>query len=516
MRPTVKRPIWQARIKLPREPAVRVSTCLTDFEEARVWAEDQYEQLRFKQKQGLTIRSKDAAFVCDDFLAWMKQEAEAGRIELGKLKDYQGAITKFIRYYFESTKIDAISDGKIDAYHQWRLDYWTTGPGSEEQEVTYVRNGREITSKRRAHHFVTGRRSNYENTMLRQIFEHARRRGWTSTHQIPRIRNHKVKMQRRPDFSRKELTQFRKVLRKRIKEAPAGMKKRSRQLLLDFVMLMSHSGMRPCEAQSLRWCDIETIDHTGDGKLTQFHVRGKGKVRAFVPLVEAVLSVRGIKERRLAWLEENGGELDENEPVLARPDGTPVKSFKNSFNSALTLIAYAGDNPNREGLRDTPERVVRAYDEFFSGYHLAARDVLKTTFSETGAYDEMVVLTDIDFESHCEHHMVPFVGAAHIAYLPNKTVVGISKLARLVEVYAKRLQIQEKMTTQIADNLNITLKPKGVAVVVEAQHQCMTSRGVKKKNVKMVTSCMTGVFREDGRTRSEFMNMIGNPRNRGS
>ncbi len=124
-----------------------------------------------------------------------------------------------------------------------------------------------------------------------------------------------------------------------------------------------------------------------------------------------------------------------------------------------TLIAYAGDNPNREGLRDTPDRVVRAYDEFFAGYHMSATDVLKTTFSESGAYDEMVVLTDIDFESHCEHHMVPFIGTAHIAYLPNKTVVGISKLARLIDVYAKRLQIQEKMTTQIADNLNMTLKP---------------------------------------------------------
>ena len=180
-----------------------------------------------------------------------------------------------------------------------------------------------------------------------------------------------------------------------------------------------------------------------------------------------------------------------------------------------TLIAYAGDNPNREGLRDTPDRVVRSYKEFFAGYHMSATDVLKTTFSESGAYDEMVVLTDIDFESHCEHHMVPFIGTAHIAYLPNKTVVGISKLARLIDVYAKRLQIQEKMTTQIADNLNMTLKPKGVAVVIVAQHQCMSTRGVKKPRVKMVTSCMTGDFRTDEKTRAEFLNMIGNPRNGG-
>ena len=161
---------------------------------------------------------------------------------------------------------------------------------------------------------------------------------------------------------------------------------------------------------------------------------------------------------------------------------------------------------------DIPKLVVKAVLEVFAAYDKSAWEVLSTSFSETGYYDEMVLLTDIEFESHCEHHMVPFVGRVHIAYLPDQTVVGISKLARLVEVYARRLQIQEKMTTQIADNLNITLQPKGVAVVVEARHMCMTMRGVQKKTVKMVTSCMTGAFREDAKMKSEFLAMIGSPR----
>ncbi len=181
-----------------------------------------------------------------------------------------------------------------------------------------------------------------------------------------------------------------------------------------------------------------------------------------------------------------------------------------ALEAVRTLLAYAGDNPNREGLVDTPDRVVRAYDEFFSGYQQSSWEVLSTSFSETGSYDEMVALTDIEFHSHCEHHMVPFVGVAHVAYFPDKTVAGISKLARLVEVYARRLQIQEKMTTQIADNLQITLQPKGVAVVIEGHHMCMSSRGVGKQRAKMKTSCMTGVFRDDPTVRAEFFSLIGN------
>ena len=174
-----------------------------------------------------------------------------------------------------------------------------------------------------------------------------------------------------------------------------------------------------------------------------------------------------------------------------------------------TLILWAGDDPKREGLRDTPARVARAYEEFFAGYGQDPAEILKRTFSEVEGYDEMIVMSDIRFESHCEHHMVPIIGKAHVGYLPDKRVVGISKLARLVEVYARRLQVQEKMTVQIADTLQEILHPRGVAVVIEAAHQCMTTRGVHKSDVAMVTSRMLGAFRDNGETRREFLTMIG-------
>jgi GTP cyclohydrolase I len=174
-----------------------------------------------------------------------------------------------------------------------------------------------------------------------------------------------------------------------------------------------------------------------------------------------------------------------------------------------TLIQWAGDDPAREGLRDTPGRVVRAYEEFFAGYDQDPSEILARTFSEVEGYDEMIVMNDIRFESHCEHHMVPIIGKAHIGYLPDKRVVGISKLARLVEVYARRLQVQEKMTVQIADTLQEVLKPKGVAVVIEAAHQCMTTRGVHKPGVGLITSRMVGAFRDDASTRREFLAVIG-------
>jgi GTP cyclohydrolase IA len=173
-----------------------------------------------------------------------------------------------------------------------------------------------------------------------------------------------------------------------------------------------------------------------------------------------------------------------------------------------TLIRWAGDNPDREGLVGTPDRVVRSYQEFFVGYQEDPVDLLARTFEETDGYDEMVLLKDIRFESHCEHHMVAIIGKAHIAYLPRRRVVGISKLARVLEVYAKRLQIQEKMTAQIANTIQEVLDPLGVAVVVEAQHQCMTTRGVHKPGVSMVTSRMLGVFRDDPTTRRELMSLI--------
>jgi GTP cyclohydrolase I len=174
-----------------------------------------------------------------------------------------------------------------------------------------------------------------------------------------------------------------------------------------------------------------------------------------------------------------------------------------------TLIRWAGDDPDREGLVATPGRVVSAYEEWFSGYGQNPRDYLQRTFDEVGGYDEIVLLRNIRFESHCEHHMAPVLGRVHIGYLPRNRVVGISKLARLVDVYAKRMQTQEKMTAEIAGCLEAVLKPFGVAVVVEAAHQCMTTRGVHKTDVTMVTSRMLGAFRDQAQTRQEFLSAIG-------
>ncbi len=173
-----------------------------------------------------------------------------------------------------------------------------------------------------------------------------------------------------------------------------------------------------------------------------------------------------------------------------------------------TLIRWTGDDPGREGLKGTPERVTRAYEEYFAGYHDDPVEILQRTFEEVDGYDEIVLLRDIRFESHCEHHMAPILGRAHIAYLPNHRVVGISKLARLVEVYARRLQIQEKMTAQIANTIQEVLQPLGVAVMIEASHQCMTTRGVHKPGAALATSRMLGAFRENAATRREFLAML--------
>src|SRR5579862_1133038 len=197
--------------------------------------------------------------------------------------------------------------------------------------------------------------------------------------------------------------------------------------------------------------------------------------------------------------------MPEDAPETLRPTRAEAEE------AVRTLLRWAGDDPAREGLAGTPERVARAYEEWFAGYHEDPEELLQRTFEETEGYDEMVVLKDIRFESHCEHHIAPIIGKAHVAYLPNARVVGISKLARLVEVYAKRLQIQEKMTAQIANTLDEVLQPKGVAVVIEAAHQCMTTRGVHKPGVNMVTSRMLGVFRNDPTTRREVLAMIGTP-----
>ena len=183
-------------------------------------------------------------------------------------------------------------------------------------------------------------------------------------------------------------------------------------------------------------------------------------------------------------------------------------SRKQAEEAVSTLLRWAGEDPQREGLVDTPKRVAKAYEDWFSGYKDDPVRYLRRTFEEVDGYDEMIVLRNITFESHCEHHMAPIIGKAHIGYLPDTKVVGISKLARVVEAFARRFQVQEKMTAQIANCIEDVLKPKGVGVVIEAVHQCMTTRGIHKSNVSMVTSQMVGAFRKDARTRAEFLRMI--------
>jgi len=201
---------------------------------------------------------------------------------------------------------------------------------------------------------------------------------------------------------------------------------------------------------------------------------------------------------------ERPADLSEPSP-MARPTRDEAEE------AVRTLLRWAGDDPSREGLAGTPSRVANAYEEYFAGYGVDPMDLLQRTFEEVDGYDEMVLLRDIPFESHCEHHIAPIIGKAHVAYMPGHRVVGISKLARVVDAYARRLQIQEKMTAQIANAIQDVLQPKGVAVVIEAAHQCMTTRGVHRPGVAMVTSRMLGLFRSDARTRREFLALIGSP-----
>lgn len=195
----------------------------------------------------------------------------------------------------------------------------------------------------------------------------------------------------------------------------------------------------------------------------------------------------------------------------AKPGAVIRPSVDEAQDAVRTLIRWAGDDPAREGLIETPDRVVRAFEEWFQGYREDPKELLSKTFEEMNGYDELVILRNIRFESHCEHHLAPIIGQAHIAYLPSKRVVGISKLVRLVEVYAKRLQIQEKLTAQIAQTINEVLQPRGVGVVIEASHECMSTRGVHKTGMTMVTSEMIGALRDDPSTRREFLAVIGNP-----
>ncbi len=200
-----------------------------------------------------------------------------------------------------------------------------------------------------------------------------------------------------------------------------------------------------------------------------------------------------------------------HEPAVPQVPDVQRPSQAEAEEAVRTLIRWAGDDPTREGLVGTPDRVVRAYREFFAGYDSDPVEMLNRTFEAIEGYDEMVVLRDIRFESYCEHHIAPIIGRAHIAYLPQKRVVGISKLARVLDVYSKRLQIQEKLTAQIANTIDEVLQPKGVGVVIDASHQCMTTRGVHKPGTTMVTSHMLGHFRTDHKTRREFLAIIGNP-----
>ena len=198
--------------------------------------------------------------------------------------------------------------------------------------------------------------------------------------------------------------------------------------------------------------------------------------------------------------------------MTKRRSDKPAKPTREEAEAAIrTMLRWAGDDPDREGLRETPERVVKAFEEWFSGYRQDPEAYMRRTFEEVEGYDNMIVLKDIRFESHCEHHLAPIIGRAHVGYLPTHRVVGISKLARVVEAYARRLQVQEKMNAQIANTIQHVLQPRGVAVVIEATHQCMTTRGVHKTGVAMVTSTMLGDFRTNEITRGEFLSVIGHP-----
>jgi len=193
---------------------------------------------------------------------------------------------------------------------------------------------------------------------------------------------------------------------------------------------------------------------------------------------------------------------DKPKQKISRP------SAEEAMEAVKTLLAYAGDDPLREGLLETPKRVIKSYDEFFGGYQEDPEEVLAKTFEQVEGYDEMVIVKGIRVESHCEHHMAPIIGVAHVGYIPDNRVVGISKLARIVDIFGKRLQTQETMTAQVADTINNVLKPKGVAVVIDAAHQCMTTRGIHKTETSTVTSRMLGAFKENASTRTEFMNLI--------
>jgi GTP cyclohydrolase IA len=218
-----------------------------------------------------------------------------------------------------------------------------------------------------------------------------------------------------------------------------------------------------------------------------------------------------LMEQHTAATEQTMASIIRKTPIKPKVIDSTRPSREEAEHAVETLLRWTGDDPAREGLRDTPARVARAFEDWFSGYGVDPEDYMKRTFEEVEGYDEMIVLRDIRFESHCEHHLAPIIGRAHIGYLPNKRVVGISKLARVLEAYARRLQIQEKLTAQVANTIQEVLQPRGVGVIIDAAHQCMTTRGVHKPGMSMVTSHMLGTFRSDPPTRREFLAIVANP-----
>jgi GTP cyclohydrolase I len=216
----------------------------------------------------------------------------------------------------------------------------------------------------------------------------------------------------------------------------------------------------------------------------------------------------GIADKVGSHYNDSFASTKESVPMSDDAKSRPV-SREQAEEAVRTLLLWAGEDPSREGLLDTPKRVVKAYSDWFKGYDEDPADYLRRTFEEVAGYDEMIVLRDIEFESHCEHHMAPIIGRAHVGYVPTDRVVGISKLARVVDGFARRFQVQEKLTAQIAHCIEDTLRPRGVGVVIDASHECMTTRGVHKRGVSMITSQMLGSFREDPRTRGEFLRFVG-------
>ena len=354
-RSTVKEPIWQVRIKLKNHPQVRKSTGVTDIQDAEEFATELYQELKYKVKVGLPVSSPTFSKICDDYLSWLSNERAAGRITDSKLIDYTRAISNFIKPYFEGKCVDSIQDKDIAEYHQWRRDYWITGPGSKESKITYQRSGKTVVAPRPIRKGTSERRLNYENTMLRQIFEFARTKGYLKKYHIPTIKNKKHKSTRRPYFTQEELANLLVAYKVENWSFQAEIKRgRSQETmgaweLTDlYIHLMVYTGMRPGEAHALRWCDIK--DHELDDGTTTvlLSVRGKKKERELVARCEARDILKMIRKRRDDWAKAHTQTVNKMELVLSQPDGTPIKSFYKSFNTLLKKADLEKDNHGRK------------------------------------------------------------------------------------------------------------------------------------------------------------------------